>query len=123
MRQAVQEAEAANRAKDRFLAVLSHELRTPLSPVVMTIPAMELDPDLPYKFREDLAMVRRNIDLEVKLIDDLLDLSRVTSGKLRLHMQPVRVHELLRHACTQRQRHVRQAPERPPGAATRRTTG
>ena len=91
------EAEAANRSKDRFLAVLSHELRTPLSPVVMTIPAIELDPDLPFKFREDLALVRRNIDLEVKLIDDLLDLSRVTSGKLRLQMQPVRVHDLLRH--------------------------
>jgi PAS domain S-box-containing protein len=96
-REARAEAEAANRAKDKFLAVLSHELRTPLSPVVMTIPAMEIDPELPFKFREDLAMVRRNIDLEVKLIDDLLDLSRVTSGKLRLHMQPVRVHELLVH--------------------------
>jgi PAS domain S-box-containing protein len=96
-RAARNEAEAANRAKDRFLAVLSHELRTPLSPVVMTIPAMEIDPDLPFKFRDDLAMVRRNIELEVKLIDDLLDLSRVTTGKLRLQMQPVRVHELLRH--------------------------
>ena len=92
------EAEEANRAKDRFLAVLSHELRTPLSPVVMTIPAIEKDPALPEKFREDLAMVRRNIELEVKLIDDLLDLSRVSSGKLRLHTQVVHVHELLRHA-------------------------
>lgn len=91
------EAEAASRAKDHFLAVLSHELRTPLAPVVMMVPAMELDPEMPFKFREDLAMVRRNIDLEVKLIDDLLDLSRVTSGKLRLQMQFVRVHELLRH--------------------------
>src|SRR5687767_6821833 len=96
-RDARAEAEAANRAKDKFLAVLSHELRTPLSPVVMSIPAMELDPEMPFKFRDDLAMVRRNIELEVKLIDDLLDLSRVTSGKLRLQMQPVRVHELLRH--------------------------
>jgi PAS domain S-box-containing protein len=96
-RDARADAEAANRAKDKFLAVLSHELRTPLSPVVMTIPAMEIDPDMPFKFHEDLAMVRRNIDLEVKLIDDLLDLSRVTSGKLRLHTQPVRVHELLTH--------------------------
>lgn len=91
------DAEAASRAKDRFLAVLSHELRTPLSPVVMTIPAMEIDPEMPFKFREELAMVRRNIDLEVKLIDDLLDLSRVTSGKLRLDMQAVRIHELLNH--------------------------
>jgi len=94
------EADAANRAKDKFLAVLSHELRTPLSPVVMTIPAIELDPDMPFKFREDLAMIRRNIDLEVKLIDDLLDLSRVTSGKLRLQFQPVHAHDILRHAIS-----------------------
>jgi PAS domain S-box-containing protein len=91
------EAEHASRPKDKFLAVLSHELRTPLSPVVMTIPAIESDPQLPQRFRDDLAMVRRNIELEVKLIDDLLDLSRITTGKLRLQMQPVRVHELLLH--------------------------
>ena len=97
-RRARAEADAANRAKDKFLAVLSHELRTPLSPVVMTIPAIELDPDMPFKFREDLAMIRRNIDLEVKLIDDLLDLSRVTSGKLRLEFQAVHAHDILRHA-------------------------
>ena len=109
------EAETANHAKDKFLAVLSHELRTPLAPVVMTIHAIEVDPDLPIKFREDLAMVRRNIDLEVKLIDDLLDLSRVTSGKLRLQMQPVSVHEVLAHAIhnsisdtSGKQLHIRQ---------------
>jgi signal transduction histidine kinase/CheY-like chemotaxis protein len=92
-----EQAEAANRAKDTFLAVLSHEMRTPLSPVVMAISAIETDADLPDKFRDDVAMVRRNIDLEVKLIDDLLDLSRVTSGKLRLRLQPVRLHELVDH--------------------------
>jgi PAS domain S-box-containing protein len=92
------EADAANRAKDKFIAVLSHELRTPLSPVVMAIPMLELDPDLPFKFREDLAMIRRNIELEVKLIDDLLDLSRIASGKLRLELLCVRVHDALRHA-------------------------
>jgi PAS domain S-box-containing protein len=91
------EADNASRAKDKFLAVLSHELRTPLSPVVMAVAEMEIDPDLPFKFREEMAMIRRNIDLETKLIDDLLDLSRVTSGKLRLQMQPVRIHELMQH--------------------------
>jgi PAS domain S-box-containing protein len=91
------DAEHASLAKDKFLAILSHELRTPLSPVVMTIPAIESDPELPPRFRNDLAMVRRNIELEVKLIDDLLDLSRITSGKLRLQMQSVHVHELLLH--------------------------
>jgi CheY-like chemotaxis protein len=94
---AKEEAEAASRAKDQFLAVLSHELRTPLTPVVMTVSAMENDPELPPRFREEVAMIRRNIGLESKLIDDLLDLSRVTSGKLRLNIQPTDLHDLARH--------------------------
>ena len=91
------EAETANKAKDKFLAVLSHELRTPLSPVLLSVAAMGIDEELPFKFRQDMAMIRRNIDLETKLIDDLLDLSRITSGKLRLGMQPTGAHDLLRH--------------------------
>src|SRR6185369_1412039 len=87
----------ANSAKDRFLAVLSHELRTPLSPVVMSIAAMETDPGLPPSYREEVGMIRRNVELEARLIDDLLDLSRVTNGKLRLRMEPASVHGLLRH--------------------------
>ncbi len=101
-RRARDEADAANRAKDKFIAVLSHELRTPLTPVVMMIPSMQSDPDLPAKFREDLVLVRRNIELETKLIDDLLDLSRISSGKLQLQLQPVRVHEVLRPAIQNR---------------------
>ena len=92
-------ADSASRAKDRFLAVLSHELRTPLTPVVLTIAAMEQDPDLPSPMREDVAMIRRNVELESKLIDDLLDLSRVASGKLRLQMQPTSAHALLRYVA------------------------
>jgi PAS domain S-box-containing protein len=90
-------AQEANAAKDRFLAVLSHELRTPLSPVLMTAVSMEGDADLPEKFRDDIAMIRRNIELETKLIDDLLDLSRVASGKLRLNLAAVSVNQMLRH--------------------------
>jgi signal transduction histidine kinase/CheY-like chemotaxis protein len=91
------EADAANSAKDRFLAVLSHELRTPLSPVVMSLAAMEEHPGLPASLRDDVALIRRNIDLEVKLIDDLLDMSRVTNGKLHLQRRSTAVHDLLRH--------------------------
>ncbi len=91
------EAETANRAKDQFLAVLSHELRTPLTPVALTAVAMEMDPALPLEFRDDVAMIRRNVELETRLIDDLLDLSRITSGKLRLNRQPTHVHEIIRH--------------------------
>ena len=93
------EADAANRAKDQFLAVLSHELRTPLSPVLMALSEMNASPELPAPLREDLDMIRRNIDLEVRLIDDLLDLSRVRNGKFRLHPQPASVHRLIHHVA------------------------
>jgi len=89
-------AEAANRSKDRFLAVLSHELRTPLTPVLMTVAALEVDPELSHDLREDIMMIRRNVELETKLIDDLLDLSRITSGKLRLRLELVKVNDAIR---------------------------
>lgn len=92
------EAEAANAAKDRFLAILSHELRTPLSPVLHTVSLLEEMPDLPPALREDLEMIRRNVQLEARLIDDLLDLARIRNGKLVLHRRGVDVHDLLRAA-------------------------
>jgi PAS domain S-box-containing protein len=91
-------AEAANAAKDQFLAALSHELRTPLAPVLMTASVLEQDDSLPERVREDLAMIRRNIELEARLIDDLLDLTRVSRGKLELHCEAVDVHVVLRDA-------------------------
>jgi PAS domain S-box-containing protein len=97
LREAKEAAELASNAKDRFLAVLSHELRTPLTPVAMAAAAMEVDSRLPFEFREDMGMIRRNIDLETRLIDDLLDLSRVTSGKFQLNPQPINVHRVIRH--------------------------
>jgi two-component system CheB/CheR fusion protein len=94
-----EQAEAASSAKDRFLAVLSHELRTPLTPVMMAIAAMDMNPDLAPDIRDDIAMIRRNLELEARLIDDLLDLSRVTAGKLRLSKEIVDVNSAVRHVC------------------------
>jgi len=91
------EAEEANAAKDRFLAMLSHELRTPLSPIVHAVTLLE-EADCPPAARECLATIRRNVRLEARLIDDLLDLARIRNGKLRLEIQPIDVHEVLRHA-------------------------
>jgi signal transduction histidine kinase/ActR/RegA family two-component response regulator len=91
-------AEAASKAKDHFLATLSHELRTPLNPVLMTISAMVDDEQLPERYREDVDLIKRNIVLESKLIDDLLDLTRIARGKLELHNEAVDVHALLEHA-------------------------
>ena len=91
-------AEAANAAKDQFLANLSHELRTPLTPVLIWAGAMAGDDSLSADIREGLQMVCRNVELEARLIDDLLDLTRITRGKLQLNLRNADAHELLRHA-------------------------
>ncbi len=88
-------AERANKAKDEFLAALSHELRTPLSPVLMMSTSMELDAALPADVREQAAIIRRNAELEARLIDDLLDHSRIRHGKFTLVRMPVNLHKLL----------------------------
>jgi PAS domain S-box-containing protein len=90
-------AEAANSAKDQFLAVLSHELRTPLAPVLAAVGMWESDPNVPETIRSDVAMLRRNIELEARLIDDLLDVTRITRGKLALNPQPVELHQLIQN--------------------------
>ncbi|WP_435010975.1 ATP-binding protein [Tundrisphaera lichenicola] len=94
-RQAREESEASNRAKDRFLAVLSHELRTPLTPVLAEASAMLDDPATPEAIRPFLEMTRRNVLLEARLIDDLLDLSRISQGKLRLSLEAIDAHRLI----------------------------
>jgi signal transduction histidine kinase len=91
------EAEEANAAKDRFLAMLSHELRTPLSPIVHAVALLE-GIECPPAVREHIATIRRNVRLEARLIDDLLDLARIRNGKLSIEPQHVNVHEVLQHA-------------------------
>ncbi len=91
------EAEAANRAKDRFLATLSHELRTPLTPVLAAVTAMLGDTATPESLRTVLEMIRRNISLEARLIDDLLDLARIRRGGLDLKREVIDAHELIKH--------------------------
>lgn len=92
------EAEAANAAKDKFLAMLSHELRTPLTPVLHAATLLSEQDDIPASARQAVEMIVRNVQLEARLIDDLLDLARVRSGKLQLDFQPVNAHGLIDHA-------------------------
>lgn len=92
------EAERANKAKDQFLAMLSHELRTPLMPVLTTVLGLEEHEELPESLRPQLQLIRRNVELETRLIDDLLDLTGIARGKLRLHYETVDAHVLLRAA-------------------------
>jgi signal transduction histidine kinase/DNA-binding response OmpR family regulator len=92
------EAERANLAKDSFLAMLSHELRTPLTPVLTSVLALEQTDGLPDETRASLQMIRRNVELEARLIDDLLDLTRISKGKVQLSIEEVDAHSLLRNA-------------------------
>ncbi len=92
---AKESAEQANRAKDRFLAVLSHELRTPLTPVVAILESWEKRSDLPDEISGSVSVLLRNIEMEAVLIDDLLDLTRVSQGKIELQRRIVDVHRLL----------------------------
>lgn len=95
LRLAMEQAEMASRAKDNFLAALSHELRTPLNPVLMTASALCEDESLPQYVREQLAMIERNVALEARLIDDLLDLTRIVRGKLTLHAEQCDMNSLI----------------------------
>ncbi len=95
LKTAQSEAERASHAKDEFLAALSHELRTPLTPVLMMSAALREDDRLPVDVREQMGMVERNIALEARLIDDLLDLTSIARGKLRLHTQWCDAHSLI----------------------------
>jgi signal transduction histidine kinase/CheY-like chemotaxis protein len=91
------ELQRASKAKDHFLAALSHELRTPLTPVLMCAASLEQEAALQPEFREQLGMMRRNVELEARLIDDLLDLTRISRGKLELQLDLTDVHSLLAH--------------------------
>ena len=95
---AKEEAEAASRAKDHFLSVLSHELRTPLTPVLGAISMIEADGSAPPQFVEQVRMIRRNVETEARLVDDLLDLTRIARGKVRLHYEVVDAHAAVRDA-------------------------
>jgi two-component system CheB/CheR fusion protein len=91
-------AEEASRAKDRFLAVLSHELRTPLTPALASSQLLERRRDLPEDVLSAVELIRRNIELETLLVDDLLDLTKITRGTIELRRQPEDLHEVL-HRC------------------------
>ncbi len=91
-------AEAATRAKDDFLAALSHELRTPLNPALLLATSLAEDASLPAQARGDIEVIAKGIALQAQLVDDLLDITRITGGKLRLDLHPIDAHAALRHA-------------------------
>jgi len=100
--QAKDEAEAASRAKDDFLASLSHELRTPLTPVLAILSSWEFNRSVPSSMLPTIRILRRNIELEARIIDDLLDLARISKGKLSMNLEVLDVNELLDGAIGRR---------------------
>jgi two-component system CheB/CheR fusion protein len=86
-------------ARDQFVAMLSHELRTPLTPLIATLSLLERDPPPEAEELKKLAaLLRRNLLAEARLIDDLLDVSRITYGKLTVKREPMSLHAAARNA-------------------------
>ncbi|HEY8106486.1 MAG TPA: ATP-binding protein [Gemmatimonadales bacterium] len=83
----LQRAEAANRSKDEFLAVLSHELRTPLNAILGWSELLTTGEPEPALVRRGLQAISRNVKAQTRLIEDLLDISRIVSGKIRLDVR------------------------------------
>lgn len=94
--QATAEAQRASQAKDEFLAALSHELRTPLTPILLVSEELESEESLTDSVRRRIALIRRNVELEARLIDDLLDLTSIVRGKLTIQRGRVDLHQLIR---------------------------
>ena len=96
LERALADSHSAARVKDEFLAMLGHELRNPLSPIVASLDLMDLRNEA--SSRRERAILRRQTNHLKRLVDDLLDVSRITSGKLRVELRPVDLAEVVRHA-------------------------
>ena len=97
LKEASDAAESANKAKDQFLAMLSHELRTPLTPVLATLNLWEASDELSPALHADAQMLRRSVELEARIIDDLLDLTRIAKGILTFSPEETDVHEMIEY--------------------------
>jgi PAS domain S-box-containing protein len=92
-------AQKASKAKDDFLAALSHELRTPLTPALAAATYLRDNAErLPPDFVEDVEIIKRNVQLQARLIDDLLDLTRIARGKLHLELEDCDAHSIIQNA-------------------------
>ncbi len=98
LREARDAAELSGRAKDDFLAALSHELRTPLNPVLLLASEAAENPDFPEEARAHFLTIRKNAELEARLIDDLLDLTGITRGKMTLNVKRHDIHRVIKDA-------------------------
>ena len=92
-------AQKASKAKDDFLAALSHELRTPLTPALAAATYLQDNAEkFPREFAEDVQIIKRNVQLQARLIDDLLDLTRIARGMLHLELEDCDAHKIIENA-------------------------
>jgi PAS domain S-box-containing protein len=94
------DAHEANQLKDQFLATLSHELRTPLNAIIGWIQVLDHDASSPDRVRHAMDIIRRNARLQAQLIEDILDVSRIITGKLTIETQPLSVSALVEHVLS-----------------------
>ena len=92
---ALEDSRAASRVKDEFLAMLGHELRNPLSPIVASLDLMDLRNEA--SSQRERTIMRRQVNHLRRMVDDLLDVSRIASGKLRVELRPMNLAETVRH--------------------------
>jgi CheY-like chemotaxis protein len=97
LEQALDSRREASSAKDEFLAVLGHELRNPLSPIVAALDLMDMRDEPAGRCERDI--MRRQVRHLKRLVDDLLDVSRISSGKLQLELGPVNLAEVARESA------------------------
>jgi PAS domain S-box-containing protein len=88
----------ANRRKDDFLAMLAHELRNPLAPILNGLQLLRLEQTVSPNGQQAIGMIDRQARHLIRLVDDLLDISRITTGKVNLHKERVELHTLSNHA-------------------------
>lgn len=105
-------AEQTNNAKDQFFSALSHELRTPLTPVLLSTSVLEADESLAPEVRSELAIIRTHVEAEARLIDDLLDLTRIAANKFPLNARPTEIHGVIRAAVSLCQSDLQSKPMR-----------
>lgn len=94
------EAEAQNRAKDNFLAILSHELRTPMTSILGWVQFLRHGEYSSDELEEALQTIETSARLQARLIDDMLDVSRIILGKFQIDLQPTRVSDIVEAALT-----------------------
>jgi PAS domain S-box-containing protein len=97
-KRAEMELAEANRRKDEFLAMLGHELRNPLAPITNSLQVLRLEPSVSGAGQQAIGMIDRQVKHLTRLVDDLLDVSRITRGKIHLHKERVELRIIVNHA-------------------------